>query len=311
MIREYGLADIARDPRSVVTIGTFDGVHRGHRSILEYLLLRSTGHGGPATVITFDPHPREVVRGLRVPLLTTVDERADIFEGLGVDRFIVLRFSDQMARMPARAFVEEVLVGAVGVKEIVIGYDHAFGRRREGNAALLKSMAPRHDFRVDIIPAQVVNTDVVSSSRIRTALAEGRIEDAAALLGRPFGLTGEVVTGDRLGRTIGFPTANLRLADDRKIVPAHGVYAVRARSSRLDGMAHAMMNIGVRPTLDGQRRTLEVNLFDFEGDLYGHELSVEFVGKLRDERKFDSVESLRQQLHEDRARCKALLESLP
>jgi riboflavin kinase / FMN adenylyltransferase len=310
VIREYGLADVVRDPRSVVTLGTFDGVHRGHRSIIEYLLLRSNENGGPATVITFDPHPREIVRGRRVPLLTTIDERADILERLGVDRFIVLRFTDQMARMPARGFVEEILVGSVGMSEIVIGYDHAFGRNREGNASLLKSMAPRHDFCVDIIPAQVVNTDVVSSSKIRKALESGRTDEAAALLGRPYGMTGEVVPGDRRGRTIGFPTANLRLGDDRKIVPTNGVYAVRVRSSRMEGLAYGMMNIGVRPTVDGLNRKLEVNLFDFDGDLYGHELRVEFLGRLRDEHKFDSVESLREQLHEDKARCKALLESL-
>jgi riboflavin kinase / FMN adenylyltransferase len=311
VIREIGLGDIGRNAKSVVTLGTFDGVHRGHRSIIEYLLVRANQQEGPATVVTFDPHPREIVKNERMPLLTTIAERADILESLGIDRFIVLRFTEQLARMSARAFVEEVLVGAIGMQEIVIGYDHAFGRNREGDAGLLRTMGPRHHFKVDVIPAQVVDQHVVSSSKIRRALEEGRLEDANAMLGRPYRLSGEVITGDRRGRTIGFPTANLRLADDRKIVPAFGVYAVSAESDAYPETFFGMMNIGTRPTVDGRSRSLEVNLFGFEGDLYGRELHVEFLGRLRDERRFDSLEGLRQQLQEDRARCKALLESLP
>lgn len=311
MTREFGLGDISRNAQSVVTLGTFDGVHRGHRSILDYLLRRSKENRGASTVITFDPHPREILRGKRVPLLTTIAERASILEKLGVDRFIVLPFTEKLAMMPARAFVEEVLVGAVGMCEIVIGYDHAFGRNREGDAALLRSMGPRFNFAVDVIPAQVVDAHVVSSTEIRRALLDGeRLDEATAMLGRPYQLTGEVVSGDRRGRTIGFPTANLRLADDRKVIPVDGVYAVCVESEVLDDAAFGMMNIGVRPTVDGKKHLLEVNLFDFDGDLYGQELRVEFLGRLRAERKFDSLEDLRRQLHEDRSRCKAMLESL-
>jgi riboflavin kinase / FMN adenylyltransferase len=311
MTREFGLGDIQRNPASVVTLGTFDGVHVGHRSIIDYLIDRAEEHHGPATVITFDPHPREVIRQHRVPLLTTVDERARLFEDIGVDRFIVLPFTEQLANMSANSFVKEVLVGAVGMREIVIGYDHAFGRNREGDADLLRSMGPGHGFEVDVIPAQVVNAHVVSSSEIRRALEAGEVHRAETMLGRPFSLRGEVISGDRRGRSIGYPTANLRLDDDRKIVPEDGVYAVSVKGEAFSAATFGMLNVGSRPTITGAGRSVEVHIFDFHGDLYGQEIDVEFRRRLRDERRFDSIDELRQQLQEDESRCKAVFKSLP
>lgn len=310
MTREFGLGDIERNPASVVTLGTFDGVHVGHRSIIDYLIDRAAEHQGPATVITFDPHPREIIRQHRVPLLTTVDERARLFEDIGIDRFIVLPFTEQLANMTANSFVKEVLVGAVGMREIVIGYDHAFGRNREGDADLLRSMGPDLGFEVDVIPAQVVNAHVVSSSEIRRSLEAGEVHEAETMLGRPYSLRGEVISGDRRGRTIGYPTANLRLGDDRKIVPKDGVYAVSVRGEAFAGATFGMLNVGSRPTITGADRSVEVHIFDFDGDLYGQEIDVEFRRRLRDERRFESVDALRQQLQEDESRCKAMFKSL-
>lgn len=306
---EYGPNDIQRDDSSVVTIGTFDGVHKGHQAIMRYLMSRAEARHGASTVVSFHPHPREVVQNQSVPLLTTIDERAEILSGIGIDRFIIIPFTHEFSQLSARSFVEDVLVGQVGLQEVVIGYDHVFGRNREGNAALLEEMGGECGFAVDVIPAQVVDSHVVSSSEIRHALEHGDIASATEMLGRFYRLAATVVHGDARGREIGYPTANLQLSDSRKIVPADGVYAVLVSGpsfSRRPGM----MNIGVRPTVDGRYRVLEVHVIDFDGDLYGQQLNVEFVARIRDERRFASIEELAKQLSRDRARCKAALESL-
>lgn len=306
---EIGQEQIERNPASVVTIGTFDGVHRGHLAIMEYLMERARAQQGASTVVTFEPHPREVVQNVSVPLLTTVDERAAILREIGIDRFIVIPFTREFSRLPARAFVHDVLFKQVGLQEVVIGYDHAFGHDREGDARLLEELGRTLGFGVDVIPAQVVHSHVVSSSEVRRALQEGRVDDAASMLGRRYEASGVVVEGDARGRTIGFPTANLQVDVSRKIVPADGVYAVYVSGPGFTRRA-AMMNIGVRPTVDGRRHMLEVHIIDFEGDLYGDRLRVEFARRLRDEKRFASIEELKKQLSEDRARCKAALESL-
>ena len=308
MKREFGLTEISRDPASVVTVGTFDGVHLGHQAILRYLIDRAGVQQGRSVVLSFSPHPREVVHGEEVPLLTTPDERADIIESLGIDRFVVIPFTSEFSRLHAEEFVRQILIERVGLREIVIGYDHAFGRDRRGDAQLLSRLGEELGFSVDVIPPQVVHQHVVSSSEIREMLAsDGNVSLAAEMLGRPYSLHGKVVHGDRRGRQIGYPTANLSIENRRKIIPAVGVYAVRVgvpgRESLLDGM----MNIGYRPTFGESRLTLEVHILEFEGDLYGRDLRVEFVARLRDERKFDSVEALVEQLSLDRARCNELL----
>ena len=311
MKREYGLDQVVRDDRSVVTVGTFDGVHIGHRAILNYLQQRAEAQSGQSVVVSFDPHPREVVHGEAVPLLTTIEERSDVMEELGIDRFIVIEFTDAFSKLDAASFVEQVLVERVGLKEIVIGYDHGFGRGRAGDSELLERLGGRLGFTVDVIPPQAVDEHVVSSTEIRTQLVEqGNVTLAAEMLGRSYRLTGTVIEGDKRGRTIGFPTANLAVSHPRKVVPRRGVYAVRVKGAELPADQGGMMNIGKRPTFNDSGRHQEVHLFDYEGTLYGEELRIEFVERIRDERRFEGVEALKEQLSRDRARCKAALEAV-
>ena len=307
MTREVGDA-IQSDRASVVTTGTFDGVHRGHQAIIRYLVGRAHEIGGVPTVVTFDPHPREVLTGQHVPLLTTLEERADLLEQLGVERFVVLPFSRDLSLLEPEDYVADVLVGRVGMREIVIGYDHRFGRKARGDRALLEALAPQHGFTVDVIPEQVEGDVTVSSTEIRRLLLdEGASERAAALLGRPYRITGTVVRGDQRGRTIGYPTANVQPSAPSKLVPKIGVYAVRAAlpgGERVGGM----MNVGRRPTFEADgATTVEVHLFDIEVDLYGQSLALDLVARLRDERRFDGVEALVAQLGRDRDAARAAL----
>ena len=311
MTHEVG-PGIVRDDRSVVTTGTFDGVHLGHQAILRYLVERARDQSGVPTVVTFDPHPRAVVGGHAVPLLTTLDERADLLAALGVERFVVLTFTRDLSLLEPEAYVEQVLRETIGLREIVIGYDHRFGRGRSGGRETLEALGARDGFSVDVIPEQIERGVTVSSTQIRRLLLEeGDAEAAAALLGRPYRLSGTVVHGDGRGRLVGFPTANVQPADSRKLVPRIGVYAVRAQVPGGEPVA-AMMNVGRRPTFetDGAVK-IEVHLLDWGGDLYGRTLGVEVVARLRDEQRFDGVEALVAQLHEDRAEAAAALVRLP
>lgn len=311
MKREIGWAEITRDPETVLTVGSFDGVHRGHQAILRYLLKRAEVRNGTSTVISFDPHPREVVGDAPVPLLTTIDERAGLCEQFGLDRFVVIPFTPAFRELCARAYVEDILLERVGLKEIVIGYDHAFGKDREGDRELLERMGAAHGFSVDVISAQAVDQDIVSSSQIRTLLADdGDIARANELLGHRYALSGQVERGEGRGRKIGYPTANLAVLDDRKLIPKIGVYAVRVRIGDAEPTYDAMMNIGRRPTFDGMDVTVEAHLFGFDGNLYGETLRVEFLRRLRDEQKFDSVDALVMQLSEDEVHCKRVIEAL-
>lgn len=313
MKREFGLDQIRHDSTSVVTVGTFDGVHVGHQAIIRYLVNRAADKDGTSVVVSFSPHPREVVHGEEVPLLTTIDERADALSELGVDRFIIVPFTKEFSQLTAEQFVSEILVDRIGLQEIVIGYDHAFGRDRRGDADLLERLGSRYGFSVDVIPPQVVEEHVVSSSEIRDLIGKGDVATAAQLLSRRYSLRGTVVKGDGRGSQIGFPTANLQVDHPRKVVPAVGVYAVEVRIlSRNDSRGEeeplgGMMNIGYRPTFGRRDLTLEVHLLDFDGDLYGRDLRVEFVERMRDERKFESKEALIEQLSKDRSRCTQLL----
>lgn len=307
MTRETG-PEITRDDRSVVTTGTFDGVHLGHQAILRYLVSRAREIGGVPTVVTFSPHPREVVGGDAVPLLTTLGERADLLEALGVERFVVLPFTRDLSMLEPEAYVEQVLRETIGLREIVIGYDHRFGRGRGGSRETLERLGAPGGFSVDVIPEQIERGLTVSSTQIRRLLLEaGDADAAAALLGRPYRITGTVVHGDARGRLIGYPTANVHPADPRKLVPKLGVYAVRLglRDGRTLG---GMMNVGRRPTFetDGAVRA-EVHLFRFAGDLYGHTVAVDVVARIRDEMRFDGVDALVRRLGEDEAEARAAL----
>lgn len=314
MKREIGLDQVERTPESVLTVGGFDGVHRGHRAILEAVDRRARRLDGPTTVVTFDPHPREVLSGTPVPLLTTVEERANLLEELGIDRMVVIEFTREFSRLPPDRYVEEILLERIGMQEIVVGYDHRFGREQAGDTESLRALGREHGFDVEVVTAQELGDRAVSSSQIRELLrSDGNVRRAAQLLTRPYELTGIVVEGEGRGQKIGYPTANLRLTSDRKVVPAIGVYAIRARLPEVSGASihGGMMNIGVRPTFESEKETVvEAHLFDFSVTVYGERMEVELIERIRDEKAFSSVEDLVEQLREDEARCKELLEVL-
>ncbi|MEL6611203.1 MAG: bifunctional riboflavin kinase/FAD synthetase [Bacteroidota bacterium] len=316
MLRQFGSPQIHRDDRSVVTTGTFDGVHTGHQAIVEYLVARARTTGGTATVVSFDPHPREVLAAKPVSLLTTLAERADAFEALGLDRFVVLPFTRDLSLLEPEAYVRDVLIETVGLREIVIGYDHRFGRNRRGDRALLEDLGGTHGFTVDVIPEQIVAGVTVSSTKARNALLDdGDAAKATELLGRPYSFAGTVVRGDQRGRTIGFPTANIQPEEARKLIPKPGVYAVwidhegTAQGAKQETVRYGgMMNIGYRPTFeDDDAVRIEAHLFDFDGDLYGERLRVHLIARIRDERRFDGIEAIRTQLEADRAASRAIL----
>lgn len=307
----YGVDALEKDATSLVTVGTFDGVHHGHQSIIRYLVDRARRKEGTSVAISFDPHPRQVLTGLPVPLLTTIEERGALFESLGLDRFIVLPFTKAFAATSARDFAVELLVKRIGLQEIVIGYDHGFGKGREGDSDLLQQLGAMHGFSVDVVPAQILEQGVVSSSRIRELLADGEVDVAGKLLSRPYSLMGTVVHGDGRGKTIGYPTANIAVTNPNKVVPKQGVYAVRVRVEGVAEQCGAMMNVGVRPTFSDPEKnplqTLEIHIFDLNEDLYGKRLTVDFVKRIRDEQKFNSIDALIKQLSKDEARCRAEL----
>lgn len=291
---------------AVVTIGTFDGVHRGHRLILDRMRSVAKEVGGETVIITFDPHPRNIV-GMRSdpqPLLTTMPERINLLAKIGIDHLVIVPFTPAFAAMDPRDYVKDFLVARFHPHTLIIGYDHRFGRQREGDYHLLESLSETYGFQVRELDAQILRDAAISSTRIREALTEGRPEEATEQLGYPYFFSGLVRHGDKRGRTIGFPTANLKPDDPAKLLPADGVYAVRISLSEADGDAYTktgMMNIGLRPTVDGTRHLAEVNIFDFNEDIYGRVLTVQVISRIREERKFSGLEALQAQLSNDRS----------
>lgn len=306
---------IYRDPHaavvsqsSVVSIGNFDGVHLGHQALLQRCGELRQPHQELA-VVTFDPLPRFYFdRQSAPPRLTGPGQRLALLARGGVDLTWMMRFNARLAAMPAQDFVRQVLVRGLGASAVVVGDDFRFGRGREGTLDLLRGLGDEHGFSVHVHPPVVVDAQRVSSTAIRTALAGGDLRQAERWLGRPFSLCGRVVRGRQLGRTLGYPTANVRTADGK--CPARGVFAVRARlrAAGADGPWHdGVANLGVRPVVGGGEPFLEVHLFDFHGDLYAQRLETRLIGKLRDERNFDSLEALRTQMQQDEDKARALL----
>jgi riboflavin kinase / FMN adenylyltransferase len=296
------LDDVRRDMNSVVTVGTFDGVHAGHRELINRLVVKAHEIGGRSVVITFDPHPREILQPGKqgIGLLTTPEERSELLAALGVDTMVVIPFNRDFSLMDSTTFLREIIYGKIGLKSFIIGYDHHFGRDREGDRSTVSALGSELGFTVEVIEAREVNDYVVSSSSARRALIlDGDIDLVKQFLDRSYRLSGIVVHGDARGRTIGYPTANIKLNDPRKIIPKVGVYAVYVEADAKRYMG--MMNIGYRPTFGSSNEPrLEVHLIEFDGDLYGKKITVHFESRLRDEVTFSSVEALKTQLDEDR-----------
>ncbi|WP_412501360.1 bifunctional riboflavin kinase/FAD synthetase [Shewanella chilikensis] len=289
----------------VLTIGNFDGVHRGHAEVIANLVKKARHFGLPATLMTFEPQPQELFRGQDAPArLSLLRDKVRLLAEQGIDRLVCVNFNQKFAQMPAKEFVEELLVRKLGVKYLVVGDDFCFGRARQGNFELLRTAGEQHGFAVVSTQSFLVGDHRVSSTMVREALAKGNLDQARRLLGHPYTLSGKVAHGKKLGRTLGFPTANIAMK--RKVVPVRGVFAVRLwwdGSEQYDGVA----NVGFRPTVQGQNCQLEVHLFDFDGDLYGRKVEVELVAKIRDEKPFESLEALKKQIMNDADEARALL----
>lgn len=294
-------------PNAVVTIGTFDGVHLGHRKILQQLESLSNSSNGETVLLTFFPHPRLVLQpdDNDLKLLSTLQERIHLLEASGIDHLIVQPFDTTFARFSAHEFVRDVLVGKIGTKILVIGYDHHFGRNREGNFKNLEELAPIYNYNLVQIPEHDVHQMAVSSTKIRQALLCSEVHLANELLGYQFEMSGKVVKGDQIGRTIGFPTANIQIAESYKLIPASGIYAVRIRIDK--AIFNGMLYIGNRPVIGGGELRIEVNIFDFSADIYGKEVSIALVDFIRPDQKIDGLEALKQRLEADKiAATKAL-----
>ncbi len=290
---------LPRDPRgTVVTVGTFDGVHRGHWAVLQEIRLRAKETGRRSVLVTFHPHPLKIVRPEKAPpLLTTPAEKKEILAETGLDYAVFLPFTPLLAEYSPYRFVEEILMGRLGVQELVIGYDHGFGKGRSGDVLTLQNIGLDLKFTVDVVSPILTGEDPVSSSRIRKALLEGGVEWARQGLGRPYCIRGMVIRGDGRGRSLGFPTANLWVPANGKLIPPAGVYAVRAGLRR--GIFAGAIHIGPRPTFRGSPPTIELHLMDFDGDLYGEEIRVEFILRIREVRPFSSASALVEQLRMD------------
>ena len=283
---------------TVLTIGTFDGVHLGHQKIIERVVAIARQEGLLATIFTFFPHPRMVVqhdKGLK--LIHTLEEKKQLLQQLGVDLLVVQPFNEAFAQLTAEEFVSTILVQHLNVKKVIIGYDHRFGRNRTANINDMRLFGEKYGFAVEEISVQEVDEVSVSSTKIREALNKGDVTTAEHYLGTPYSLTGTVVHGLKLGRTLGYPTANIQVTEDYKLIPKDGVYVVY---SYIGGQkVYGMMSIGKNPTIEGKGASIEVYFFDFNGDLYDRELTIYFVKYLREERKFSSVALLKKQLQDD------------
>jgi riboflavin kinase/FMN adenylyltransferase len=286
---------------AVVTIGTFDGVHLGHRKILYQLKQEAAIIAGETVIVTFHPHPRKVVHNAthQVRLITTIEERIDLLSAIGIDHLVVVPFTEAFSELSPEEYVENFLTLKFHPHTVIIGYDHRFGKGRKGDYKLLEDYRNKGYFELKEIPQHVIKDSTVSSTLIRQSITEGNISLANSLLGYEFFFEGRVVRGDQRGRTIGFPTANLRVEDEEKIIPGNGVYGVDVAFNGQDRFK-GMMNIGVRPTVDGSTKTIEVNIFDFDKDIYEKRLRVYVKKFLRGEQKFESLDALKAQLYKDR-----------
>lgn len=300
-----GLDELKNIKNPVVTIGTFDGVHLGHQKIINQLKAEAAAIQGETVLLTFHPHPRIVLfpenHGVR--LLQSEEEKVHALEQLGLNNVIIVPFTKKFSNLTAQEFVEQILVKNLHPKKVVIGYDHQFGNNREGNINYLRAVSSKYNFQVIEIPARSIDEVNISSTKIRESLLHGNVETAKLYLSRPHELSGIVVKGDQLGRTIGFPTANISMSDATKIIPANGVYAVKVKIK--SGLYFGMMNIGNRPTVsDEQQQKLEVHLFDFHQNIYEESITVYFEKRIREEKKFANLEELKFAIKQDEEFCR-------
>lgn len=296
----HNFSKFSTSKKTIVTIGTFDGVHIGHQKIIEQLRAASVKKNETSVLLTFFPHPRMVLqKGSGLKMINSIDERAILLDKLGLDELIIHPFDKEFSRLSAFEFVRDVLVNKLNISKLIIGYDHHFGKNREGNFEQLKEYGNMFGFELEEIPAQNLNDIAVSSTKIRNALNEGKIEIANSYLGYNFSLSGIVIDGERIGATLGFPTANISVEETYKLIPKTGVYVVKSIIENKEYFG--MMNIGNRPTLNGVHQTIEVHFFDLDLDLYNKKIDVELLTYLRSEEKFDSLNSLKNQLGIDKS----------
>ena len=301
-----GASAFKSDKPTVVTIGTFDGVHAGHQKIIKRLVDSARANNLESVILTFFPHPRMVLqKESGIKLINTIEERTDILEQSGIDHLVIHPFTMQFSRLTAREFVKEILVEKLKAKKVIIGYDHRFGRNRTANINDLKKFGQEFDFEVEEITRQDIEEVAVSSTKIRTALEEGRVEKANNYLQHPFSLEGEVVKGRGLGKEFNYPTANIEIAEDYKLIPKNGVYVVR---SRIEGENYfGMMSIGTNPTVGGTSRTIESFFFKLDKNLYGKRLKIDLLVRIRDEKKFSSIEELKLAMRQDESFSKQFI----
>lgn len=304
MLIYNNISELSNLTNAIVTIGTFDGIHLGHQKIIKRLVELKKNQGGEIVIFTFDPHPRKILfpEQLDLKLITTTEEKCDLFQKFGVDYVLVFPFTREFSQLNANEYVSDIIVKGLKTKTLVIGYDHRFGSNREGNIDTLKQLSEVYNFNIEEIPAQEINQLNISSTRIRKAIEDGDIITANAFLGYPFFITGKVMKGKQLGRTIGYPTANLLIKDTDKLLPKIGVYAVKVFIGA--NSFKGMLNIGLNPTTDFDVNVkIEVNIFDFDKDIYDEILKVEFIKRIRDEQKFANLDELKSALANDKIVC--------
>lgn len=301
--------DFVKISNAVVTIGTFDGVHIGHQKIISRLLEVSRQIQGETVILTFFPHPRMILHpeDHEIKLISTMSEKAEQMEKLGIDHLIITPFTRDFSNLSPQDYIRNILVDKIGTKQIIIGYDHRFGKDREGGMEELQRFSKDLDFEIEEIPEQDINDVAVSSTKIRTAILSGDVRTAHDFLGYSFHLSGKVIKGDQLGRTLGFPTANLFIEETYKLIPADGIYAVRVKIESRERTVNGMAYIGHRPTLNGMTRNIEVNIFDFNTDIYGVRLRIDFLQFIRGDEKFNSLDELKAQLAKDETAVRNIL----
>jgi riboflavin kinase/FMN adenylyltransferase len=306
----YNIDEIPTIKNAIVSQGTFDGVHLAHKKIIERLKQIASIKNGETVIITFEPHPRIVLLPLDhgLQLLSTLNEKINLLEKAGVDHLIILPFTKEFSRLSSEQFIRNILVNKIKTNTLVIGYDHRFGKNREGSFEHLKNSASLYEFEVEEIPEQDIDDIAISSTKIRQALLNNDIQTAQKYLGNSYSLEGNVIKGKQLGRTIGYPTANIEVENSYKLIPQDGVYAVWVwyNKARFGGM----LNIGNNPTIKDKGRSIEVNIFNFEKDIYTENLKIEFVSKLRNEEKFNGLDALKNQLHLDKQNAQTILNKI-